>query len=632
MIRIGNLQVDFSQRCIERDGEILRVGSRALDILEILSNANGEIVSKDELMRRVWPRAVVEENNLQVHIATLRKMLRDDRQLISTVHGRGYRLLRGAHARDNARARAVLPTEAIAAPASNASQAALPAADGELCGRDAALQELLPLLQRSRLLTLTGAGGIGKTRLAIEVARKVAAQYPDGVIFVPLSQVTEPCFALDVLATALNLKASPAPMSLHSILDGLRGRRSLIVLDNCEHVKHVASELAVALCACGSTVLATSREALRVADEMVYVVPPLDVPAITATEQGVLLAGAVRLFMTRLRAQEPGYRPDEVSILRAGAICRALDGIPLAIELAAARAATLGIDVLCEHLGDRLRILTGGCPTALPRHQTMNATLDWSYRLLTQVERRILRCLGVFVGGFTYDAVEYLAAADGLSEREAKDALHGLLNKSMISQHLSGDWHRFRLLETTREYALQKLEDNGVLRFATGLQARFLFQTFDRQSIRRRAEADTKSLAEFSAELANIRAALDWALSPAGDVALGVALASVVVRYLLKLSQPAESSLRRRPCLYERSRAGNASSLYSSVRGCDVCRQYRVRTERAVGSLEDASILRRVPGCIESGPALQRCRAQSERLQAPAARHADGRRRIALSR
>lgn len=543
MIRIGALQVFLDRREICANGEPLRIGSRAFDILELLIHANGALVSKDDIMQRVWPRTVVEENNLQVHIAALRKALADDRDLIVTVPGRGYRLaLR--HDDDAPRApddapvpRDALPRRAVASSA--------------LIGREQTIAEVIAALDAASVVTLVGAGGIGKTRVAVEVATQVAARFADGVAFVPLAAVSNPRFVPDAVAAALGIEEATGPATLDTLVAHLADRRMLLVLDNCEHVIDAVAQVAGALADAHPDlrVLATSREALRIRGEWLRPVPPLNVPGDADGCDAILATSAVQLFIARARAADQGFPLDTRSLLLMSAICRRLDGLPLAIELAAARAALLGVDVLATHLDDHFRLLTGGFRTALPRHQTLQAMYDWSYRLLDEHERMLLRWLGVFRDSFSLEAVEHVVEGGALSGTAILDAVAGLVAKSLLIREDARGAPRYRLLATTRAYALQQLENNGECKAAALAHARF-FHTLFMQAPAGRFDARAATWLEaVRHELGNLRAALDWAFSPSGDKTVGIALAAVAVPCLFDLSLVDECCERARVAL-----------------------------------------------------------------------------------
>jgi predicted ATPase/DNA-binding winged helix-turn-helix (wHTH) protein len=542
MISIGPLQVDLARRELFRDGELVRLGSRAFDMLAALIAANGKMVSKDEILRLVWPDTVVEVNNLQVQVSALRKALGESRDLIRTVSGRGYRLVMSDSSAVQAKTgdddevdstRDALPRRRVA---NN-----LPSNFGPLIGREQAMDDIALALASTRHVTLVGSGGIGKTRLAIEVARRLIPLYSDGVYLVSLASTSCADSVLAMFAASIGVSEAPALLTLSRVSAELRERRVLVILDNCEHVLGAAAELAETLLSSNlaASILATSREPLRVVDERLYWVASLDVPNHDDQSQEVLQRSAVTLFLTRAHAVDARFSSDERSIHLTGMICRRLDGIPLAIELAAARAAILGIETLADRLDDRFDMLTGGSRTALPRHQTLKATLDWSHALLDGVERTTLRGLGIFVNSFTLEAAIAVVINGAVRESEVIAAVSGLVEKSLVATSVEHDKARFRLLETTRAYALQKLDDNGERHLVALSHARFFTGLLERVSFTPATSASglagprVRGACEF---LDDLRAALNWALSPNGDKALGVTLAVKVASLLYELS------------------------------------------------------------------------------------------------
>ncbi|WP_322077788.1 ATP-binding protein [Burkholderia cepacia] len=536
MIRIGTLHVFLDRREIRSNGKLLRIGSRAFEILELLIRANGALVSKDEIMQRVWPHTVVEENNLQVHVAALRKALADDRNLIVTVPGRGYRLVGG-------RAEVAAPVRAVTS--------RLTAAPTALVGREQTVAEVLAALDTARVVTLVGAGGIGKTRVALEAAMRAEASFPDGAAFVSLATVACPQFVPDALAGAFGIAQSTGSLTLEAVLASVANRRMLLVLDNCEHLLDAAARIASALTEsdAGLRVLATSREALRIQGERLCPIPPLEVPREGADDAETLGASAVQLFSARVQAADPRFPLDERSVSLMASVCRRLDGLPLAIELAAARAAVLGIDVLAAHLDDHFRLLTGGFRTALPRHQTLQAMYDWSYRLLGDAERLLLRWLGVFRDTFSIDAVREIVGATRLADADLLDTIAGLVSKSLLSLESAHGAPRYRLLTTTRAYALQQLENNGECAAAARAHANYFHALFRLAPVDDGGPLAESRLDVIRRELGNLRAALDWAFSPNGDAEIGIALAAVAVPCLFDLSLVDECRERARAAL-----------------------------------------------------------------------------------
>lgn len=457
MIQIGKLQIDLEQGEIWQDGAMLHVGSRALDILALLIDADGALVSKKEIMERVWPTSCVEENNLQVHIAALRKALGEERHLIRTIPGRGYQLVQST-----ALAKASCKSMCRSTPYSGVIGPL--ACMSKLVGRDDAIGQIVTLLDELPELTLVGAGGIGKTCLANQVAHQVGDKYRNGVRFFELAAMSEAAMVLAALARSCEPAHLPTrAFGAKQIAQALADQESLIVLDNAEHVIEVVTELVALLVAWAPQlrILVTSREPLRLADEAVFRVPPLDVPAAGARADEVAACSAVQLFVCRARSMGHDFSADPQSMLLIGEICRRLDGIALAIELAAARAVALGVDCVHRLLDDRLQLLTGGHRNSLPRHQTLRATFDWSYSLLDPVSRSVFRMLGTFAGSFTLEAVCAVALDRGIQIAQVIESIGDLVDKSLLNVEFEGTLARYRLSESTRAYALDKLRDEG---------------------------------------------------------------------------------------------------------------------------------------------------------------------------
>ena len=484
-IAFGRFLLLPHRRELLADGRPVKLGGRAFDVLMALIQARGAVVSKNALMARVWPDRIVEENNLQWQISALRAAL-GDRKVIRTVSGRGYQLtgeIRLLPESPNEPARAV-PAVAKAEP--DLPPTNLPEPISELVGRDDALDEVLSLTAAHRLVTLTGAGGIGKTRLALAAARRLLPQFADGVWLAECSPITDPGLVPVTVAAAIGLDLGGGVVTAQRVSQALAGRRLVLVLDTCEHVIGAAAALAEAVLRAGGTLhlLATSREPLRAEGEWVYPVPPLAVPAEDAEDaDDPLRYGGVRLFVERFGAVEPHFAPDRRSAAMIAAICRQLDGIPLAIELAAARAIVLGVEEVAAHLDDRFRILTGGRRTALPRHQTLRATLDWSYELLSEPERVILRRLAVFAGAFSLEAVRAVIASPEIAPAEIVDGIANLVAKSLVTVTAGATVARHRLLDTTRAYALGKLAESGEREWLARRHAEYYRDLFARAEI-----------------------------------------------------------------------------------------------------------------------------------------------------
>ena len=459
----GRFRFVVHSRELSADGTPCALGNRALEVLLVLIEARGELVTKDELLSRVWPTTTVEENNLQFQISTLRKALGPDRDFVRTVSGRGYRFVADVTVegqRPDPEPRTFDPPGAAVDlhPAQRTGN--LPAPASGMIGRDSHLLDVAALVAANRLVTLVGAGGIGKTRLAIELARHLQPGF-DGVWIAELGALSAPAMAAGAVASALGLGDGPiSPTSLAA----LGSQRLLLVLDNCEHVIDAAAGLAETLLHANASlqVIATSREPLRAEGEWVYRVPPLDVPPEGEDDlEAVMQHSAARLFLERTRAAEPAILLGAGVAAATTKICRRLDGIPLAIELAAARAAALGVEALAARIDDRLSLLTEGRRTAPARHQTLRATLDWSYELLTEPERVVMRRLSVFAGEFTMEAAGQSAGFGDVGAAEVVESLASLVSKSLITTEVGDLAPRYRLLETMRAYAIDKLTQSG---------------------------------------------------------------------------------------------------------------------------------------------------------------------------
>src|SRR3984893_1144731 len=409
----------------------------------------------------------------------------------------------------------------------------------ELIGREVEVEEILGLAAAHRLVTLTGAGGIGKTRLGLEVARRLLPKFADGVWVIELALLSGPDLVPTAVATALGFDLADNVVSPGRVANALAAKQLLLVLDNCEHLVGAAACMAEALLRANpaARVMATSREPLRAEGECLYRVPPLAVPTEGSQDaEDPLRYGAVRLFVARARAAARQFSPDGRGAAAIAAICRHLDGFPLAIELAAARTNALGVEELAARLDDCLHLLTGGRRTALPRHQTLRATLDWSYQLLPEPERVVLRRLAIFAGGFTLQAASAIAAIGEIAGSEIVDCAANLVAKSLVAADLGGATGWYRLLETTRAYALEKLTESGELEQVAQRHAEYCRDLFERAELELETRPAAEWLAAYSRRIDNLRAALDWAFSPSGDASIGVALTAAAVPLWMHLS------------------------------------------------------------------------------------------------
>jgi non-specific serine/threonine protein kinase len=444
----------FEVRCAERrllvDGKPVVLGARAFDVLQALIEGRGRVVPKERLFERVWPGLVVEENNLQVQVSALRKLLGP--HAIATVPGRGYSFTAalvdgGAEVPQ----RTELPTNN------------LPLRLSSFIGREQALVETEGLIERTRLLTLVGAGGIGKTRLALQLAASLLGRFPDGVWFVELAPLHDGRLIAQEVALALDVEERNRQTLQRALAAHLRERHLLIVLDNCEHLVAACAELVGFLLQAGPHVriLATSREPLHLAGETSYQVPALSLPDTQRhdAQGGLLTCEAVRLFAERAAAVNREFQVTRENAPAIADICRRLDGVPLALELAAARVRALPVETISRRLSDRFQLLTNGDKTSLPRHQTLRACIDWSHEQLAESERAVLRRLAVFAGSWTLEAAEAVGAAGDVAPSDVLDLLTRLVHKSLVET--VGGGLRYRMLETVRQYADEQLTRSG---------------------------------------------------------------------------------------------------------------------------------------------------------------------------
>ncbi len=534
-LSFGPFQLFPARRLLLEIDQPVPLGARAFDVLVALVQARGRLVTKDEIMTRVWPGAVVEENNLQVQISALRKALGEDRDFIRTDSGRGYRFVGVISAGRE------MPATAAAA-ATN-----LPAPISALIGRDDELASVADLISTHRLVTLTGAGGIGKTRLGTEAARRLLPTFADGVWIAELASLSDPGLVAATVAAALGLKLGTGAATPERLAAALGSKRLLLVLDNCEHLIDAAAGMAEALLRASPTirVMVTSREPLGSDGETVFPLPPLAVPTENDREAERLLQhGAVRLFFDRARAADLRFAPDTQLTAVVGAICRRLDGNPLAIELAASRVATLGLKEIAARLDDRFRLLAGGRRTALPRHRMLRATLDWSHDLLPAAERAVLRRLAIFAGSFSLEAAGAVASGDDLGVSEVTAAVANLVVKSLLAADPGKAMTRYRLLETTRAYALEKLAASGEREPLSRRHAECQLDLLERVDEATTAQSDGLWAAAGGRGIADVRAALNWAFSATGDASIGIALTAAAVPLWFHLSSIEECRQR----------------------------------------------------------------------------------------
>jgi predicted ATPase/DNA-binding winged helix-turn-helix (wHTH) protein len=535
-VSFGPFRLLTDRRLLLEGEKPVRLGSRALDILVALVEHPGEVVGKNELIARVWPNTIVEESNLKFQISALRRTLGGGNRYLLNVPGRGYCFIAPVTRTEQPKS---------VAPQATATEAGhnLPAHLTRLIGRADTVSRLARQLAAQRLLTIVGPGGIGKTSVALAVAEALITTYEHGVWLIDLAPYGDPRLVPTALADALGLEIhSEDP--LPRLLDVLRDRRSLLVLDNCEHVIDAAAALAVAVLRSAPKVqiLATSREPLRIEGEHVHRLAALASPpaSLSLSAEEALRFPAAQLFAERAAASLDEFELSDANAPIVADICSKLDGIALAIELAAARVHAFGVRGVAARLEDRFQLLTRGRRTALPRHRTLRATLDWSYDLLPEPERAVLRRVAVFAGGFTEEAASAVAASAEIVASKIVESVANLVAKSLVMVDLGDVMVRYRLPETIRAYALQKLRESGEYEQVARRHAEYHRDLFEQAE----GEAEARPMAEWLAlyrpRIDNLRAALDWAFSPIGDASIGVALTAASVPLWVDLSMMAE--------------------------------------------------------------------------------------------
>jgi len=515
--RFGRFDLQPAERRLQVDGEPVHLGSHAFDVLVALVERAGHLVTKQALLAHVWAGVVVEENSLQAQLSALRKVLGPD--AIATVRGQGYRF-------DLSVLPVTAPPAATAQPKTN-----LPPALTSFIGREKEIAEIRGWLGAVRLLTLTGAGGCGKTRLALQVAGGVLSDYADGVWLVELAPLADARLVASAVVKVLALQPASGQDPVEALLDWIGPRRLLLILDNAEHLLEPCAELADRLlrrCA-GLVLLVTSRERLGVDGELTYRVPSLSVPE-GDTDEAILTCEAVRLFVDRARLQRPTFEVTHADAASLAIICRRLDGIALAIELAAPRVRMMTLEELSQRIEDRFQVLTDGSRAALPRHRTLRSLIDWSHALLSPPERAMLRRASVFAGGWTLAAAEQVCRGQDIDSGDGMHLLTSLLDKSLVDAATHQDETRFRMLETVHHYARDQLRDSGEEAQARDRHASYLIGLAAGLDSQRDIDI-LSALRRLDPEQDNLRAALAWCESAPGRVDTGLRLAGLLVQF-----------------------------------------------------------------------------------------------------
>ena len=566
-ILFGPFRLLPTQRHLLAGDRSVRLGSRAMDILIILVEQPGRVINRDELIARVWPNTTVDDAALRVHIAALRKTLGDGRdglRFITNVPNRGYSFIAPINAdQDQPLATAAPPIDQIPGNDFGASLT-------RVIGRESTIASLSEQLVRRRLLTILGPGGIGKTTVAAAVAEQVRTAFPDGVWYIELTPLQSPDQVLTTIGAILGILPS-ATNPLASLITSLRDRQALLVLDNCEHVIDAAARFAEAVSQSAPKVciLATSREPMRIAGETRHRLAPLACPGRDVTTPEMQHYPGVQLFVERAAAAQ-GYTIKDADLPHVAEICRRLDGVPLALELAAAHVSVLGMRELATRLDDRLALLNRGRRTAAPRHRTLRATLDWSHDLLPASEQVVLRRLAVFQGDCVMQSILAVIANGDLPPNLVVSGVASLVDKSLLAVDVSQASARYHLLETTHAYALDRLRRSGELDRIRARHARYLHQLL--------TSADTAATGEWPTNqahlIANLRPALDWAFSRQGDAALAIQLTTALVPIWVRLSAMSDSrryveralaALRSQPHLDARTEMILSAALGSAL-------------------------------------------------------------------
>jgi predicted ATPase/DNA-binding winged helix-turn-helix (wHTH) protein len=536
VLSFGPFNLIASERLLSRGGAPVRLGARALDLLIALVSRPNEAIGKRDLIAFAWPDVTVDEGSLRFHIASLRKALGDGvggARYVATLAGRGYCFVAPV-----LRATAGAPRPGRAA-ASLPGAGLLPPRLERMVGRDDDVRVVMNALADTRFVTLVGPGGVGKTTVAIAVGQELSETFQGAVIFLDLGALTDPAMAASSLMALLGIPVrsdDPIP----SLLAYLRDKRFLLVIDNCEHVIDAAVSLASQIFGAAplAHILATSRETLRIEGERVHRLVPLAVPP---DDSALLLAAAlsfpaVQLFVERAAASGAGLELRDEDAVVLAQICRRLDGVPLALELAAGRVQAYGLQQTLAILDQRLTMFWLGQRSAPPRQRTLQATLDWSFGLLTEPERRVLRRLAVFAGTFSLEAALAVAACGSIGQTEVLAAIDNLVAKSMLATHPAGPSMRYRLLDTTRGYILGNPSPDAERASLSARHAAYYRGWLERTGGEWPTFPTAQERAPHLADLANVRAALEWCFGADGQAEAGIALVVAAAPVLLAMS------------------------------------------------------------------------------------------------
>jgi predicted ATPase/DNA-binding winged helix-turn-helix (wHTH) protein len=534
--RFDSFQFVPARQLLLDNGEQVHIGARALAVLQALIEKAGVLVKKEELIAEVWPNTFVDDANLKVNVARLRRALRcgvQGRRFVVNEPGRGYRFVAD-----------VVRQEISANEASgHAARPNLPTRHSSIVGRDEVISRLAEQSASQRLMTITGTGGVGKTTVAIAVAEKIANKFRDGVSYLDLAPLSDPSLLSVTIASLLG--ASINAEDPESGLIGFFGdRETLLVFDNCEHLVDAAAGLVDRLLSDVPTlkIIATSREALRVPAEWAYRLSPLPFPSPdnALTKEAIELYPASKLFVERASAASSDFEFRDEDSPYIAEICGKLDGLPLGLELAAAVAADLGVRGIANNLTDRFSVLTQGQKSASPRHRTLRATLDWSFERLSLAEKVVLSRLSVFAGSFSPSAAKKVVSDEPVDQDTVLERLLSLVAKSLIARGDHSGEIEYRLLESVRAYAHKKLLERSDQNLTAHRHAAYCLQVLEQAAIDEKTELEDSQRIDLVRLLGDIRSALAWAFGPGGDPKIGVDLSLAACPLLVYLGQFAE--------------------------------------------------------------------------------------------
>jgi non-specific serine/threonine protein kinase len=524
---VGPFRLDPGAGVLMHKGIASSLGGRGVAVLSFLVEHANEFVSKASIISAAWPDVVVEENNLAAQISAIRHVLAKvpgGEHWVETLARRGYRFV-GPVVR--------LPDNLAVDAAADAPRSNLPEPLTSFVGRERELVEIKRLLPRKRLLTLVGMGGIGKTRLALQVAAEVVDAYRDGVWLVELAAINDASLVPGSVAQVLGVLEKAGTPQTDTLCAYLKSRQLLLILDNCEHLLGSCATLAGAMLhsAPQLTIIATTREPLSVAGEQIYPLASLSLPDLKASIEAIGSAEAVQLFVERAQQQHLGFALTADRAVAVAQLCVQLDGIPLALELAAARVRSLTIEEIKGRLNNRFNLLTEGARTALPRQQTLRATLDWSYELLREDEKALLAKLSVFSGSWLSKAARQVCMREGIHDWEALDLVTALAEKNLVVAEEHGAITRYRLLDTVREYARERLGDSNESRLYHDRHLSYFLALAEAADPELRRADQQAWMDCLEVEHDNLRAALSWSAGPGERVPEALRLAGALSRF-----------------------------------------------------------------------------------------------------